>query len=80
MHTALILGPTDMSYQPRHIPSRSREIAPWPTGTFEPLLSVIVPVKNEEAAIDLFVERVSAILDEVAGRRLGNLIRRRRQQ
>lgn len=35
-------------------------------GVLMPLLSVVVPVKNEEAAILPFVERVSAILDEIA--------------
>ncbi len=36
-------------------------------GMVAPLLSVIVPVKNEEEAILPFIERVSAILEEVAG-------------
>lgn len=35
-------------------------------GFLPPLLSVIVPVKNEEARIATFVERVSAILDGIA--------------
>ncbi|HEX3676243.1 MAG TPA: glycosyltransferase family 2 protein [Sphingomicrobium sp.] len=35
-------------------------------GVLPPLLSVVVPVKNEEAAITSFVERVSAILDGIA--------------
>jgi len=35
-------------------------------GLIDPLLSVVVPVKNEEAAILPFVERVSAILDGIA--------------
>ena len=35
-------------------------------GLIAPLLSVVVPVKNEQAAIQPFVERVSAILDSVA--------------
>lgn len=35
-------------------------------GVLPPLLSVVVPVKNEEAAITAFVERVSAILDGIA--------------
>jgi polyisoprenyl-phosphate glycosyltransferase len=35
-------------------------------GVLPPLLSVVVPVKNEEAAINSFVERVSAILDDIA--------------
>ena len=35
-------------------------------GVLMPLLSIVVPVKNEEAAIAPFVERVSAILDEIA--------------
>ena len=35
-------------------------------GILPPLISVVVPVKNEEAAIALFVERVSAILDGIA--------------
>jgi glycosyltransferase involved in cell wall biosynthesis len=35
-------------------------------GVLMPLLSVVVPVKNEEAAILPFVERVSAILDDIA--------------
>ena len=60
----------------RH-PSRIANVAPdHPLGELEPqlvkrgvlppLLSVIVPVRNEEAAITPFVERVSAILDEIA--------------
>lgn len=35
-------------------------------GVLMPLLSVVVPVKNEEEAVLPFVERVSAILDEIA--------------
>ena len=35
-------------------------------GMVAPLLSVVVPVKNEEQAILPFVERVGAILDDVA--------------
>ena len=35
-------------------------------GVLMPLLSIVVPVKNEEAAIAPFVERVSTILDEIA--------------
>jgi polyisoprenyl-phosphate glycosyltransferase len=35
-------------------------------GMVAPLLSVVVPVKNEEAAIVPFVERVGAILDSIA--------------
>ena len=35
-------------------------------GVLMPLISVVVPVKNEEAAILPFVERVSAILDSIA--------------
>jgi polyisoprenyl-phosphate glycosyltransferase len=35
-------------------------------GMIAPLLSVVVPVKNEEQAIAPFVERVSAILDSIA--------------
>jgi glycosyltransferase involved in cell wall biosynthesis len=35
-------------------------------GVLMPMLSIVVPVKNEEAAIAPFVERVSAILDEIA--------------
>lgn len=35
-------------------------------GVLPPLISVVVPVKNEEAAIAPFVERVSAILDGIA--------------
>ena len=54
-----------MSYQPRHIAIGPREVIPWPAHANEPLLSVIVPVKNEEAGIGLFVDRVSTILDEV---------------
>lgn len=34
-------------------------------GMIAPLISIVVPVKNEEAAILPFVERVSAILDDV---------------
>ena len=36
-------------------------------GMVAPLLSVIVPVKNEEEAIFYFVERVGAILEDIAG-------------
>ncbi len=35
-------------------------------GVLPPLLSVIVPVRNEEAAIASFVERISATLDGIA--------------
>jgi len=35
-------------------------------GLIDPLISVVVPVKNEEAAIFRFVERVSAVLDGIA--------------
>jgi polyisoprenyl-phosphate glycosyltransferase len=60
----------------RH-PSRIANVAPdHPLGELEPqlvkrgvlppLLSVIVPVRNDEAAITTFVERVSAILDDIA--------------
>jgi glycosyltransferase involved in cell wall biosynthesis len=35
-------------------------------GVLMPLLSIVVPVKNEEDAIHPFVERVSTILDEIA--------------
>jgi glycosyltransferase involved in cell wall biosynthesis len=35
-------------------------------GMVDPLLSVVVPVKNEESAIVPFVERVSTILDGIA--------------
>src|SRR4029079_14338951 len=35
-------------------------------GLIDPLISVVVPVKNEEAAILPFVERVSAVLDGIA--------------
>jgi len=34
-------------------------------GLIDPLISVVVPVKNEEAAILPFVERVSAVLDGI---------------
>ena len=58
-------------------PSRIADIAPQhplselepqlvKRGVLPPLLSVVVPVKNEESAIALFVERVSAILDGIA--------------
>jgi len=58
-------------------PSRIADIAPdhplselepqlVKRGVLPPLLSVVVPVKNEEAAIASFVERVSAILDGIA--------------
>jgi polyisoprenyl-phosphate glycosyltransferase len=58
-------------------PSRIADIAPQHPlselepqlvrrGVLPPLLSVVVPVKNEEAAIALFVERVSAVLDGIA--------------
>lgn len=58
-------------------PSRIADIAPdhplselepqlVKRGVLPPLISVVVPVKNEEAAIALFVERVSAILDGIA--------------
>ena len=38
-----------------------------PVAPAAPLLSVIVPVKNEQANIAPFVQRVSAILEQVAG-------------
>ena len=58
-------------------PSRTADIAPHhplselepqlvKRGVLPPLLSVVVPVKNEEAAISPFVESVSAILDDIA--------------
>lgn len=60
----------------RH-PSRIAQIAPdhplselepqlVKRGVLPPLLSVVVPVKNEEDAIASFVERVSVILDGIA--------------
>ncbi|HVM23401.1 MAG TPA: glycosyltransferase family 2 protein [Sphingomicrobium sp.] len=36
-------------------------------GMVAPLLSVVVPVKNEEQSVLPFVERVSAVLEQVAG-------------
>jgi polyisoprenyl-phosphate glycosyltransferase len=36
-------------------------------GMIAPLISIVVPVKNEEQAIVAFVERVSAILDGISG-------------
>lgn len=41
--------------------------APVAVAVEEPLVSVIVPVKDEEESIVSFVERVSAVLDEVSG-------------
>ena len=61
-----------MTYQPRTIavaggPKRPRRRTPA-RGTTKPLLSVIVPVKDEEQSVLPFVERVSRILDKACGR------------
>ena len=61
-----------------HQPRRARTAAPaFPLdglgpelarrGMIAPLLSVVVPVKNEEQAIAPFVERVSGVLESIAG-------------
>ena len=63
-----------MTYQPREISADLRDQlgqpdAPkldWLARETAPLISVVVPVKDEEEAISPFVERVSSILEEVA--------------
>ena len=63
-----------MTYQPRDITSdarpaaRPKSFAPMQRRRRAPLLSVIVPVKNEENGIALFVERVAPILNSICGR------------
>ena len=54
-----------MTYQPRKIASAEaprRKRAPAPR---DPLLSIVVPVKNEEESIFAFVSRVGPILDKI---------------
>ena len=62
-----------MTYSPRHItssrpPLSSRGLAPA-DGAIEalgrPMLSVVVPVKNEQDAVAPFVTRVAALLDQI---------------
>ena len=55
-----------MTYQPREIAkasARTRKRAP--AASREPMLSIVVPVKDEEESIFAFVERVSPILDRI---------------
>jgi len=61
-----------VTYQPRTIavaggPKRPRRRTPARGGS-KPLLSVIVPVKDEEQSVLPFVERVSRILDKACSR------------
>jgi glycosyltransferase involved in cell wall biosynthesis len=65
-------GEDELTYQPREItgdekaPARPRSFAPRkPARRTTPLISVIVPVKDEENAIRPFVERVSAVLQKI---------------
>ena len=63
-----------MTYPPREIIAEKKSTAgrtkslAVKRGYEPPLLSVVVPVKNEEDGILLFVDRVSAILEDVAGK------------
>ena len=55
-----------MTYQPREIAkasARTRKRAP--AAPREPMLSIVVPVKDEEESIFAFVERVDPILDKI---------------
>ena len=61
-----------MTYQPREFAKEKAAAAPKSFAPARksrkkaPLISVIVPVKDEENAVVLFVERVSAVLDQIA--------------
>lgn len=62
-----------MTYPPREIIAEKRSAARSGSlavkrGFEPPLLSVVVPVKNEENGILPFVDRVSAILEDIAGK------------
>lgn len=63
-----------MTYPPREIIAEKKSTAgrtkslAVKRGYEPPLLSVVVPVKNEEDGILPFVDRVSAILEDVAGK------------
>lgn len=65
-----------MTYQPREFTADAKRkrtapksFAPHKSARRrQPLISVVVPVKNEENGIRPFVERVSGVLQEVAGR------------
>jgi polyisoprenyl-phosphate glycosyltransferase len=67
-----------MTYQPIDLAKRGRSAAkvnsPWGSAGVRadldtPLLSIVVPVKNEQESIVEFVTRVSMVLNEVAGGR-----------
>lgn len=66
-----------MTYQPREFTADAKRKTIAPPKSFAPqprsrrkapLLSVVVPVKNEENGIRLFVEQVSEVLARVAGK------------
>lgn len=64
-----------MTYQPREFtadskrkPARPKSFAPQKRSSRIPQISVIVPVKDEENGVRPFVEQVSAVLEQVAGR------------
>lgn len=64
-----------MTYQPREMKTdakpvrgaRPKSFAPARKHASVPMISVIVPVKDEQNSVRLFVERVSEILEQVAG-------------
>jgi glycosyltransferase involved in cell wall biosynthesis len=64
-----------VTYQPREFAKEKTAAAPKsfaPAKTSRrkpPLLSIVVPVKNEENAVRPFVERVSVVLDQIAVKR-----------
>ena len=63
-----------MTYQPREFAREKTTAAPRSFAPARksrkkaPLLSIVVPVKDEENAVRPFVERVSAILDQIAAK------------
>jgi len=64
-----------VTYQPREFtadakrkPAHPKSFAPQKSARRAPLISVIVPVKNEENGVRPFLEQVSAILDQLAGK------------
>ncbi|MGN6058203.1 MAG: glycosyltransferase, partial [Sphingomicrobium sp.] len=64
-----------MTYQPREFtadskrkPARPKSFAPQKRSSRIPQISVIVPVKDEENGVRPFVEQVSAVLEQVAGK------------
>jgi glycosyltransferase involved in cell wall biosynthesis len=64
-----------VTYQPREFAKEKTAVAPKSFAPAKaarrkpPLLSIVVPVKNEENAVRPFVERVSAILDQIAAKK-----------